>query len=93
MALIPIEERNILKSASEVKAVADNAAVDQQLSAIAYQINTQANTGAYSVMWSGGYMLDDVKSQLEGQGYKIQSYIEDLNHDSAKPQYVISWDE
>ena len=93
MALIPVEEKNILKSASEVKSVASTALVDQQLSAIAYQINTQANTGAYSVMWSGGDILPDVKTQLENQGYKIESYTKDLNHDSAKPQYVISWNE
>ena len=93
MALIPVEEKNILKSASEVKSVAATALVDQQLSAIAYQINTQANTGEYSVMWSGGDILPDVRSQLEGQGYKIKSCRDDLNRDSAKPQYVISWDE
>ena len=93
MALIPVEERNILKSASEVKSVADNAAVDQQLSAIAYQINTQANTGEYSVVWSGGHIHPNVKSQLESQGYNIKSVEDDLNRDSAKPQYVISWNE
>nr|DAE87876.1 MAG TPA: hypothetical protein [Caudoviricetes sp.] len=93
MALIPVDERNTLKSASEVKSVADNAAVDQQLAAVAYQINTQANTGAYSCMWSGTKLLDDVKTQLEGQGYKVESYTDDLHHDSALPQYVISWNE
>lgn len=92
MALIPVEEKNTLKSASEVKSVADTAAVDQQLSAVAYQINTQANTGAYSTMWSGTELLDDVKSELEGQGYVVKPIKDSLNHDSALPQYVISWE-
>ena len=44
-------------------------------------------------MWSGTKLLDDVKTQLEGQGYKVESYTDDLHHDSALPQYVISWNE
>ena len=92
MALIPVEEKNTLKPASEVKSVADTAAVDQQLSAVAYQINTQANTGAYSTMWSGTELLEDVKSELEGQGYIVKPIKASLNRDSALPQYVISWE-
>ena len=70
MALIPIDELQTLKAASDVKTTASNAEADQQEQAIAYLINTAANCGQYDVSYNGK-LIDSVKTKLESKGYTI----------------------
>lgn len=82
-SLIPMDELTILKSASEVKAVADEAVqiIEQQTMAAA--INSAANTGQHSITWSKP-ISDALKAVLEGQGYTVTK-----NNRAADPNY--SW--
>ena len=68
--LIPKEEMNILKSASEVKAIADKAIELQDEASAAYIINEAANTGCHMAIWRHP-LSDELKKTLEGQGYKV----------------------
>ena len=68
--LIPIDEMTTLKSASEVKAVADEAISIHEQQSVAALINQAANSGQHSVIWNRP-MTDELKKVLEGQGYKI----------------------
>lgn len=68
--LIPISEISILKSASEVKAVADEAIEIQERNAAARLINLAANAGQHVAIWEHP-MTETLRSTLEGQGYKI----------------------
>lgn len=69
-SLIPIDEMTTLKSASEVKAVADEALKIQEQQAAAALINQAANAGAHSVIWNRP-MSDELEKTLTAQGYKI----------------------
>ena len=82
-SLIPMDELTILKSANEVKAVADEAVqiIEQQTMAAA--INSAANTGQHSITWSKP-ISDALKAVLEGQGYIVTK-----NNRAADPNY--SW--
>lgn len=82
-SLIPMDELTVLKSASEVKAVADEAVqiIEQQTMAAA--INSAANTGQHSITWSKP-ISDALKAVLEGQGYTVTK-----NNRAADPNY--SW--
>jgi len=72
MSLIPKDELNELKLASAVKTVADGAIEDQYEMEAAYLINTAANTGAHTVVWSKE-MPDTLKDALEANGYQVLS--------------------
>lgn len=88
MALIPMDELQTLKSASDVKTVAESAEADQQEQAIAYLINTAANCGQLDVTYNGK-ILETVKTKLETEGYTITYDValmnpEDIAHISWK---------
>ena len=68
--LIPIDEMDVLKSASEVKTVADAALQLQDEASAAHLINEAANTGQHMALWRRP-MSDALKQTLEGQGYKV----------------------
>ena len=89
MALIPMDELQQLKAASDVKTVANTAEADQQEQAIAYLINTAANCGQYDVAYNGK-IIDSVKTKLEGQGYPITYDIARVNSEDIAR---ISWKE
>ena len=72
MSLIPKEEMTELKTASDVKAVADSAIADQREMEAAYLINSAANTGLHTAVWAKE-MPEDLKSTLEGKGYQVLS--------------------
>lgn len=89
MALIPMDELQTLKAASDVKTVASTAEADQQEQSIAYLINTAANCGQYDVTYNGK-ILDSVKTSLENEGYTITYDIALVN---AEDIAHISWRE
>lgn len=89
MTLIPMDELQTLKNASDVKTTADTAEADQQEQAIAYLINTAANCGQYDVAYNGK-LIDSVKTKLEGLGYTITYDIARVN---AEDIAHISWEE
>ena len=68
--LIPKEEMAVLKSAAEVKQVADEAIELQDIASAAYIINEAANTGSHIAIWRHP-VSDELRKTLEGQGYKI----------------------
>lgn len=68
--LIPSDEMTTLKSASEVKQVADKAQDILEKQSVAYLINEAANTGSHMVTWPKP-MSKELMSVLEAQGYKI----------------------
>lgn len=70
MALIPIEEISNLKSASEVKSVADTALDIIEEQQVAKLINIAANAGQHSAMWQHD-MSDELKTKLESMGYTV----------------------
>lgn len=70
MALIPQDELNQLKTASEVEAVANTATQTIQEQAVAYLINTAANTGLHECLFNG-ILTDETITALEGKGYTV----------------------
>lgn len=89
MILIPADEMSVLKSASEAYSIASTAAYDQELNAVTHYINQAINTGATSVTWNND-LMDEVKTVLEGQGYKITRMIPAANN---RFPYKISWEQ
>ena len=65
-----IENLTQLVPAATAKATAINAEKDIQLKTVAHAINTAANTGCTEVKFNQP-LLDEVKAELEGQGYKV----------------------
>lgn len=88
MALIPANELAVLKSASEVKTVAETAPLEAEKMAVAKNINNAANTGAKRISWSNT-LSADMKSTLEGQGYTVTQ-----EEKAADPEkwWIISWE-
>lgn len=80
--LIPISDIDVLKSAAEVKAVANEAVAIHEKNAVARLINLAANTGAHSAVWEHP-ISDALKSVLEGQGYKVTK-----QHNAADPDMI-----
>ena len=70
MAKVDKDHMTELRSASDSKATATDAVKDTQLEAVAYLINSAANTGEMSAMFQGD-LLDEVKSELETEGYTL----------------------
>ena len=86
MALIDIKDMNELKTAAEVRTVAQTALVDQQTGAVAYQINQAANTGEYRCFVSGP-LLPEVLQALETAGYGATP----AGIAKEDDRYVIDW--
>lgn len=82
MALIPKEELIELKSAADVKAVADEAIDIQEEQSVAYTINTAANTGEHSVKWQHP-LSDKLLQKLEDKGYTVKKVPQ-----AANPNYA-----
>lgn len=68
--LIPNEEINNLKPASEVKEVADEAVAIHEKQSMARLINLAANSGQHSAIWEHP-LSKDLEKVLKGQGYKV----------------------
>ena len=67
---VPENELGILKQASEVKTIADDAEKYAQEAAVAKEINMNANTGAYSVTINYP-LMQEVIDDLETSGYAV----------------------
>ena len=89
MALIPQEDLATLQTASAVKTVADDAAFDAEIMALAKLINSSANTGQYRVLYNHE-ISEDAKTELEGKGYTVQKRSK-LISSSPEVQNIISW--
>lgn len=68
--LIPTDELSTLKSASDVKEVADAAVKIHEEQSVARLINLAANTGEHQAIWEHP-LSPELKKVLEGQGYKV----------------------
>lgn len=90
MSLVPKDEMTTLRSASDSRATAQSAEKDIQLQAIAYAINTAANTGLTETMFQSK-LLDGVKDELEGKGYTVR-FVDNNSYD-REHHTLISWKE
>ena len=87
MALIPMDELQTLKLASDVKSTANTAEADLQEKTIAYTINNAANCGQYDVTYNGK-ILSSVLKKLETNGYEVTYDIAKMNTEDIAH---ISW--
>lgn len=88
MALIPVDEMAVLHSASEMLTVAQAAIDDSDVISAAKQINNAANTGSTEIYWMRE-ITDNLRSTLEGQGYKITQVDRAADPNRA---WIISWE-
>ena len=80
-----------LVSASEAKATAQAAPLKHEMQQIAYAINTQASTGAFTVTYNNR-MSKEAKEQLESKGYLVHnSDNSSLGREDYCNEYIISW--
>lgn len=87
MSLIPREELTTLKSASDVRLVADSADEIHEEMSVAHDINTAANSGEKSVAIVKK-LSDNLTSKLKAKGYTIT----DASENYPEPYcFVISW--
>lgn len=87
MSLIPREELTTLKSASEVRSVAESAYQIHEEMSIAHDINTAANSGEKSVAVVRK-LSESIVSKLKANGYTIT----DASENYPEPYcFVISW--
>lgn len=87
MSLIPREELTTLKSASDVRLVADSAYEIHEEMSVAHDINTAANSGEKSVTVVRK-LSESIISKLKADGYEIT----DSSENYPEPYcYVISW--
>lgn len=87
MSLIPREELTTLKSASEVRSVAESAYEIHEEMSIAHDINTAANSGEKSVAVVRK-LSESIISKLKANGYTIT----DASENYPQPYcFVISW--
>nr|DAK99499.1 MAG TPA: hypothetical protein [Caudoviricetes sp.] len=87
MSLIPREELTTLKSASEVRSVAESAYEIHEEMSIAHDINTAANSGEKSVAVVRK-LSESIISKLKSNGYTIT----DASENYPEPYcFVISW--
>lgn len=86
MALVDKDHMTELRPASDSKVTASTAEKDIQLQAVAYAINSAANTGEYTAVYQGK-LLDEVKTELESNGYTLLQYTSVIPDNST----VISW--
>lgn len=87
MSLIPMNEMTVLKSASEVRGVADSAEATLQEMSLAALINNAANTGEYFATWEHP-LLDELKEKLEAQGYHVK---QDPHAADPSKLWIIRW--
>lgn len=90
MSLVEKDDMTTLRSASDSRATADTAERDIQLKAIAYAINSAANTGEKRVIFQEK-LVDGVKEELESKGYILRFVNNNAYH--LQNQLLISWDE
>ena len=87
MSLIPREELTTLKSASEVRSVAESAYEIHEEMSVAHDINTSANSGEKSVTVVRK-LSESILSKLKANGYTIT----DASENYPEPYcFVISW--
>lgn len=87
MNLVDKDNMDKLQPASSSKQTAQTAEDDIQLKAVAYAINSAANTGQYRTIFLEE-IRPNVKSELESNGYKLSFVQGTAKTDS---QTVISW--
>lgn len=68
--LIPMDKLTELKSASEVKEVANEAASIHEEHSVAAAINQAANSGQHRITWNHP-ISDDLKEKLKSKGYSV----------------------
>jgi len=87
MSRIPQDELTTLKAASAVKTVAEGAVAELEEMSVAHLINTAANCGEYSAVYSKPISAA-LRTKLEGQGYTLTE-----PKPIAKPgdETIISW--
>ena len=73
MALVEQDEMTTLRSASDSLATAQGAEYDIQLKAVAYAINSAANTGEFRTVFQG-VILDQIEQELLDNGYELTPY-------------------
>lgn len=90
MSLVSKDEMTTLRSAADSRATAQSAEKDIQLQAIAYAINTAANTGLLETLYQT-QLIDGVKEELESKGYTVRF----VNNNSIQREHhaLISWEE
>ena len=89
MALIPVDEYATLKSASEVKSVADSSQLEYEKMSIAKLINSSANSGQYEILYNHD-ISEAMLDALKGQGYKVTR--RPLPDHANNPfQFIIRW--
>lgn len=87
MSLIPREELTTLKSASEVRSVAESEYEIHEEMSVAHDINTSANSGEKSVTVVRK-LSESILSKLKANGYTIT----DASENYPEPYcFVISW--
>lgn len=87
MSRIPQDELTTLKAASAVKTVAEGAVAELEEMSVAHLINTAANCGEYSAVYSKPISAA-LRTKLAGQGYTLSEPAP-----IAKPgdETIISW--
>lgn len=87
MSRIAPEDMATLISASEAKTVASTAKSELEEMSVAHCINEAANTGETRAVYCRP-MSDEMKTKLEGQGYKVLQPYPLAKHGD---EYIISW--
>ena len=87
MSLMPREELTTLKSASDVRNVADSAYEIHEEMSVAHDINTAANSGEKSITIVRK-LSENLESKLKAKGYTITTASENYPEPYC---YVISW--
>lgn len=79
-----------LRSAEEIRKIADDASEARQLRNIAYELNSSANVGITSIVYND-QLDDEVIKVLEGQGYSVTRTAQPTNYwdDFSDYQYMI----
>lgn len=88
MSLIPQDEMFELKAATAVMTVASGAELEQEQKAVAYAINSAANTGATSVVINHP-LSPQLITILKQNGYTIKHTFSRVD---PKDEPVISWE-
>lgn len=88
MALVEKDDMTTLRPASDSRSTAQTAEKDIQIKAIAFAINSAANTGEMRAIYQGT-LLEEVIAEVKGKGYTV----EDCGIATLDRKYVISWKE
>lgn len=83
--LIPQSEMTVLRPASQVREVANEAPRLHEIQSVAAAINSAANSGAHSILWSRE-LSEDVKELLESNGYTV---IGNIHSADRSKSYII----